>query len=144
MQLERLLRSQGFGSRPECRTLIYSVEVSIDGAQCNDPFAEFKPKGLKFSVSGEEWLYRKSAYIILNKPIHHECSHKPEFYSSVYFLLPKFLLTLGVQAVGRLDEDTTGLLPLSDNGQFIHTFTSPKKNVVKVYDVLTKHPVNKI
>jgi 16S rRNA pseudouridine516 synthase len=52
------------------------------------------------------------------------------------------LLTRGVQAVGRLDEDTTGLLLLSDDGQFIHTYTSPKKKIAKVYDVSVKHPVD--
>ncbi len=48
----------------------------------------------------------------------------------------------GVQAVGRLDQDTTGLLLLSDDGQFIHRMSSPKKHVPKVYQVTTKHPVD--
>jgi 16S rRNA pseudouridine516 synthase len=47
-----------------------------------------------------------------------------------------------VQAVGRLDEDTTGLLLLTDDGQFIHTYSSPKKKVPKVYEVTTKHAVD--
>ena len=46
------------------------------------------------------------------------------------------------EAVGRLDQDTTGLLLLSDDGQFIHRMTSPKKHVPKVYEVTTKHPVD--
>lgn len=79
---------------------------------------------------------------MLNKPANFECSHKPKFYPSVYSLLPRPLLTRGVQAVGRLDEDTTGLLLLSDDGQFIHTYTSPKKKIPKVYDVTVKHPVD--
>ena len=48
----------------------------------------------------------------------------------------------GVQAVGRLDQDTTGLLLLSDDGQFIHRMSSPKKHVSKVYRVTCKHPVD--
>lgn len=52
----------------------------------------------------------------------------------VYTLLPRPLVTRGVQAVGRLDEDTTGLLLMSDDGQFIHKCTSPKKIVPKVYE----------
>jgi 16S rRNA pseudouridine516 synthase len=46
-----------------------------------------------------------------------------------------------VQAVGRLDQDTTGLLLLSDDGQFIHRMSSPKKHVPKVYEVTAKHDV---
>ena len=49
---------------------------------------------------------------------------------------------LGVQAVGRLDQDTTGLLLLSDDGQFVHRMSSPKKHVPKVYEVVTKHPLS--
>jgi 16S rRNA pseudouridine516 synthase len=48
----------------------------------------------------------------------------------------------GVQAVGRLDQDTTGMLLLSDDGQFIHKMSSPKKHVPKVYRVRAKHPVD--
>jgi len=46
-----------------------------------------------------------------------------------------------VQAIGRLDQDTTGLLLLTDDGQFIHRMGSPKHHVPKVYEVTTKHPV---
>ena len=142
MQLERLLRSQGFGSRPECRALIYRGKVSVNGVFCEDPLAEFEPEGCRFSVEGKEWIFRQFAYLLLNKPANHECSHKPKFHPSVYSILPKPLLTRGVQAVGRLDEDTTGLLLFSDDGQFIHTYTSPKKKIPKVYDVSTKHPLD--
>ena len=48
----------------------------------------------------------------------------------------------GVQAVGRLDQDTTGLILLSDDGQFIHRMSSPKKHVPKVYEVTLKHPLD--
>ncbi|RZI94001.1 MAG: pseudouridine synthase, partial [Variovorax sp.] len=48
----------------------------------------------------------------------------------------------GVQAIGRLDQDTTGLLLLTDDGQFIHRMGSPKHHVPKVYEVTTKHPVD--
>lgn len=142
MQLERILRSQGFGSRPECRALICSGQVSVDGRLCDDPYAEMEPEGLSFSVAGERWLFRKAAYLILNKPANFECSHKPKFHPSIYSLLPRPLVTRGVQAVGRLDEDTTGLLLLSDDGQFIHNYTSPKKKIPKVYDVSVKHPAD--
>jgi len=47
----------------------------------------------------------------------------------------------GVQAVGRLDQDTTGLLLLSDDGQFIHRLTSPRHHVPKVYEITLKHPM---
>ncbi len=74
---------------------------------------------------------------------------KPSAYPSVYTLLPAPLrqrptknAIQGVQAVGRLDQDTTGLLLLSDDRHFIHRMTSPKKHVPKVYEVIPEHPVD--
>jgi 16S rRNA pseudouridine516 synthase len=52
------------------------------------------------------------------------------------------LTTRGVQCVGRLDQDTTGLLLLSDDGAFVHAFTSPKRKVPKVYLATTRHPLD--
>ncbi|MCX8520569.1 MAG: 16S rRNA pseudouridine(516) synthase, partial [Rhodoferax sp.] len=48
----------------------------------------------------------------------------------------------GVQAVGRLDQDTTGMLLLTDDGQFIHRMASPRHHVPKVYEVRVKHPLD--
>jgi 16S rRNA pseudouridine516 synthase len=142
MELERLLRSQGFGSRPECRSLICNGRVTVNGVPCDDPYADFQPEGFIFTVDGQPLVFRKLVYLALNKPADYECSHKPKHHPSVYSLLPRFLLTRNVQAVGRLDEDTTGLLLLTDDGQFIHTYSSPKKKIPKVYLVTAKHSVD--
>ena len=56
-------------------------------------------------------------------------------------LLPPPLRERGVQPIGRLDEDTTGLLLLTDDGALIHRLTSPKHHVPKVYEVTARHPL---
>lgn len=141
MKLERLLHSQGFGSRKECRALIRAGLLSIAGETIDDPFADVSPENLVFSVDGEEWQYREKAYLVLHKPANYECSHQPQFHPSVFSLLPAPLVTRGVQCVGRLDQDSTGLMLLSDDGQFIHYWSSGKKRVPKVYEVATAEPV---
>ena len=143
IELERLLRSQGFGSRADCRALVRAGRVSIAGQACDDPFARFDEERLRISVDGAEWVFRRFAYLALNKPAGYECSRRPVHHPSVYSLIPDPLRTRGVQAVGRLDEDATGLLLLTDDGQFIHRYTSPKKAVPKVYDVRTRHVVDR-
>jgi 16S rRNA pseudouridine516 synthase len=141
MQLERLLHSQGFGSRKACRALIRAGLVRVGGASCDDPAAEFDPAGsdgragLEFEVEGEPWHYRARAYLMLHKPAGHECSQRPTFHPSVFRLLPAPLVGRAVQCVGRLDQDTTGLLLLSDDGQFIHRWSSGRKRTPKVYEV---------
>ncbi|WP_449191478.1 16S rRNA pseudouridine(516) synthase [Thauera sp.] len=147
MQLERLLHAQGFGSRKECRALIRAGLVSVAGTSCEDPQADFDPgsqdgsPGLEFCVGEAPWRFRAQAYVVLHKPAGYECSHKPTFHPSIFTLLPPQLLTRGVQCVGRLDQDTTGLLLLSDDGQFIHQWSSGKKRTPKVYEVTLKHAV---
>lgn len=146
MQIERLLHSQGFGSRKECRALIRAGYVSVAGVPCDDPAAEFEPgsddgrPGLEFSVGDEVWRYRARACLVLHKPAGYECSQKPTFHPSVFRLLPPQLLARGAQCVGRLDQDATGLLLLSDDGQFIHQWSSGKKRTPKLYQVTLKHP----
>jgi 16S rRNA pseudouridine516 synthase len=85
---------------------------------------------------------------MLNKPAGTECSHRPVAWPSVYSLLPAPLRLRpasgavdGVQAVGRLDQDTTGLLLLTDDGPLIHRLNSPRRHVAKVYEVTTAEPV---
>ena len=142
MQIERILHSQGFGSRKLCRALIHAGRVSVAGLAIDDPRTEFAPEGLEFCVDGQNWRYHERAYLLLHKPAGYECSQKPQFHPPVFALLPPQLAQRGVQCVGRLDQDTTGLLLLSDDGQFIHTWSSGKKRIPKVYEVTTRHPVD--
>lgn len=141
MQLERILHCQGFGSRKEVRRLIRAGWVEIAGEVCDDPFADFATENLSFTVDDETWQYQEQAYLMLHKPAAYETSHKPIHHPSVFSLLPEPLRTRGVQAVGRLDQDTTGLLLFTDDGQFIHRLSSPKRQIAKTYVVTTKHEI---
>ncbi|WP_454711208.1 pseudouridine synthase [Cupriavidus nantongensis] len=141
MTLDRILQSQGFGTRRYCGDLIAAGLVEVNGELCEDPRAQFDVDGLRLTVDGEEWLACTKAYLMLNKPPGYECSQRPRHHPSVYNLLPVPLRQREVQAVGRLDHDTTGLLLLTDDGQFIHAQTSPKRKVPKIYEVTTAEPV---
>ncbi|MBM4190064.1 MAG: 16S rRNA pseudouridine(516) synthase [Betaproteobacteria bacterium] len=142
LTLERILHSQGFGTRRECRALVRHKQVCVENTMNDDPDHLFDPTGLSFSVAGTPWIYQERAYLMLNKPTGYECSQKPRHHLSVYTLLPEPLVLRGVQSVGRLDEDTTGLLLFSDDGQFIHRMASPKWKVNKVYRVGVRHPLD--
>ena len=130
---DKILQSQGFGTRKYCQRLIRSGEVLIDGvAQTNERLL-LEVNGLTFSLLGQTWLYRKQVYIAMNKPMSIECSRKPSHHKGVMSLLPEPFQWRGVQAVGRLDHDTTGLLLLTDDGAWNHAMSSPKRHVPKVY-----------
>jgi len=142
MNLESVLFSQGFGSRRQCRAMIADGRVSIDSAPVTDPDADVDTNALVFEVDGTAWPYHERAYILLNKPAGYECSRDPQHHLSVFNLLPAQFATRNVQCVGRLDQDTTGLLLLSDDGQFVHAYTSPKRKVPKVYLATTRHSLD--
>ena len=158
MQLQEILYSQGFGTRRVCAGLIQQGLVQVyandnldNPTVCKEAAAEFEATGLRFKVQGSDWPYFEKAYILLNKPAGTECSQKPSTYPSIYTLLPSPLrlrpqkaAVQGVQAVGRLDQDTTGMLLLTDDGKFIHRMSSPRHHVPKVYEVTLKHPLDDI
>ncbi|MDP4301748.1 pseudouridine synthase [Leptothrix discophora] len=141
MKLAQLLFSQGFGPRRTCEGLICSGEVRIGGVVIDDPFHEIDPVGLAFTVEDQDWTYQEKALLVMNKPAGYECSQKPKHHPSVYGLLPAPLRRRDVQSIGRLDEDTTGLLLFTDDGGLIHRWTSPKHHLPKVYEIGCKHPL---
>lgn len=137
MLLEKILQSQGFGSRKYCQQLIKNGSVSVDGEIADDLKKQFSPENLEFSLFGQTYQYREQVYIALKKPKGFECSHQPQHHQSVFSLLPEIMIHRGVQAIGRLDQDTTGLLLLTDDGKYLQALTHPRKHVPKVYHVTT-------
>ncbi len=132
--LAATLFSQGFGTRKECELLIKARRA--------------RSVGEALFVDDVEWPLHEKAYVMLHKPAGYECSHAPTNWPSIYNLLPAPLRNRpvkggqnGVQAVGRLDQDTTGMLLLSDDGQFIHKMNSPKHHVPKIYRVTCVEPI---
>ncbi len=141
MTLDKVLQTQGFGTRKECRQLIRAGAVAIAGETVTDFNAEMATADLTFAVDEETWVYREQLYIVLNKPANYECSRKPSHHPGVLTLFPEQFLWRNVQPVGRLDHDTTGMLLLSDDGAFIHAQSHPKRHVPKVYLATTAEPV---
>jgi 16S rRNA pseudouridine516 synthase len=144
-----LLFSQGFGTRRICAGLVqqglvkFDTGMGLQSCEVTDQSLQVAP-GMAYQVQGVDWQFHDKAYVLLHKPAGTECSHKPSVWPSIYSLLPAPLRNRpaktglqGVQAVGRLDQDTTGMLLLSDDGQFIHRMSSPKHHVPKVYQLTT-------
>ena len=142
MKLSQILFSQGFGTRRVCAGMVDAGLVSLHGRELDDPDEDLPTAGLVLTVEGKDWPVYDKALVLLNKPAGYECSQKPKHHPSVMTLLPAPLRNRGVQPIGRLDEDTTGLLLLTEDGSLIHKLTSPKHHVPKVYEVGCKHAVD--
>ena len=141
MFLEKMLQSQGFGSRKHCQQLIKNGAIAIQGEVITNAKHKLDLNHLSFSVYGEHFEYHEKVYIALNKPQDYECSHQATHHFSVFDLFDDVLMNRGLQCVGRLDQDTSGLLLLTDDGQFLQALTHPKKHVAKVYRMQTADPV---
>ena len=142
LSLDRILQSQGFGTRKYCRELIAEGAVTIAGDVVTDYRSKLVTDGLHFTLFDTEWQYREHLYIALNKPANFECSRKPSHHPGVLTLLPEQFSWRDVQPVGRLDHDTTGLLLMSDDGAFIHAQSSPRRHIPKIYVATTHAPLS--
>lgn len=142
LSLDRLLQSQGLGTRAHCRAIIASGALAINGSAATDYRQKVNPESDQFTLFGAPFRYREFVYIALNKPEGYECSKNPTRHLGVMALLPEEFNWREVQPVGRLDQNTTGLLLLSDDGQFIHHLSSPKHHVPKMYRVTLQAPMD--
>jgi 16S rRNA pseudouridine516 synthase len=133
MQLADILFSQGFGTRRACAALVADGQVQIDGRTVVDAAERFDTSGLHLVVAGQTWRYHERLLLMLHKPSGYECSRQPSHHPSVLSLVPEPYRVRGVQPVGRLDADTTGLLLLTDDGALLHRLTHPKHHVDKRY-----------
>ena len=123
MNLIKYLQAQGIGSRRQCQWLVQNALIQINGGTQSNAKAEVRPETVQsLTVDGEEAVVipLPDFYILLNKPAGYETSHKPRDYPSVFSLLPDQVRAADIQAVGRLDADTTGVLLITNDGQFKH------------------------
>ena len=142
MQLFRYLQLQGLGSKKQCIQWIEDAQVMVNQQVIDNSKAEIIPQDIQqLTVCGQE-ICRVSLpffYLLLHKPAGYETSHQPQHYPSVFSLLPDNIRQLKPQAVGRLDADTTGLLLITNDGQYNHHLTAPRHHIRKIYEVTLKH-----
>ncbi len=140
LPLDQLLQHEGFGTRRTCRAMVWSDRVTVAGVLAENPDVRVLAEGTPYAVDGVEWVSRERVYLAMHKPLGHEVSRKPQHHASVFALLPPELDARGVQPVGRLDADSTGLLIFSDDGNFIHHLGSPRHAVTKTYVATLAEP----
>lgn len=140
MRADALLSQYGFCSRREAPLWVKAGRVVHGGVPVKSAKDKVEPE--EVLVDGAPVPFVRGVYVAFNKPRGYTCSHREEG-PLVYDLLPAQWLRRSrpVSTVGRLDKETSGLLLLSDDGDFIHALTSPRKHVTKVYEVETLAPI---
>jgi len=134
-RLDQLLASLGYGSRKEARGLIWSGVVAVSGEPCDDEGTKVDPATV--TVRGEPLELPHGLLIMLHKPVGYVCTHADGEGATIYELLPPRWQYRDpkVTSIGRLDKETSGLLLVTDRGELVQKFTSPKAAMDKVYEV---------
>ena len=130
--LDRVLSKFGVGSRTEARSWIGAGRVTVNGKKVQTPDAWIDPERDQVALDGHPLTARQKRYILLYKPKGYLTTYKdPEGRPTVYDLLGG--IKDFVFPVGRLDQDTTGLLILTNDSAFGDHITSPESKVPKTY-----------
>lgn len=133
MRIDKFLVSQNIGTRKEVQKLVRQGLVSVDDQVIKKPETKLDPDINKVKVNGQEVNYRQYVYIIMNKPKGYISASNDKNAETVVDLVPQEMRRKNLFPAGRLDKDTTGLLIITDDGDFAHRMLSPKKHVEKIY-----------
>lgn len=140
-RLDRILASQGVGSRSEVQRLIRSGRVTVNGSLCRSPAEKVEAEKAEIAVDGRPLRYQKHVYIMLHKPPGILCVSRDPKVSTVIDLLPPELKRRGLFPAGRLDKDTVGLVLITDDGDYAHRLLSPARAIYKRYQAVIDAPV---
>lgn len=139
-RLDKLISDSGLYSRSEARTLVRAGRISVDGETVTAPERKF-PREAAVRVDGAAVNCSRYRYFMLDKPAGYVCATEDRSLPTVLELLPAEYRGLGLFPVGRLDRDTTGLLLLTNDGDYAHRVISPKSKVEKCYLASTEGQV---
>lgn len=132
-RLDKFLSSQTVLSRKEAQKAIKEKRVTLNGAVIRAADTKVDTDSDTVSLDGKPLRYQRYVYYLMYKPEGVISATRDREEQTVIDLLPVELRRDGLFPAGRLDKDTTGLLILTDDGDYAHRMLSPKKHVVKRY-----------
>jgi 16S rRNA pseudouridine516 synthase len=140
MRLDAFISQNSDFSRSLIQKAIKADCVTVDGVIVSNG---------KLHITGDETIYCNDQhiqalslrYLMLHKPAGYVCANSDSEHPTVLDLI-ELPHKQSLQIVGRLDIDTTGLVLLTDDGQWNHRITSPKRDCAKIYRVTTSDPIS--
>lgn len=141
-RLDKTVAKQMNLSRSGARQLIRSGAVEINGKKVFAADEQLDINTDELKISGKIITVRRYLYIMLNKPSGVLSAAKDPDCPTVIDLLPPELKRRGLFPAGRLDKDTTGLLIITDDGDFAHRLISPSHHVYKTYEATLESEIS--
>ena len=138
-RLHKYLAHCGIASRRECETLIEEGRVEVNGDVVTKLGTTIDPAADKVRVDGESVSEEKKVYYLVNKPRGYLCTNRDDHgRPRVIELVPE---RRRIYTVGRLDEDSEGLILLTNDGTLANVVTHPRYEVDKTYKLLVRGSV---
>ncbi len=132
-RLDKVISTQTSYSRKEIKKLCKSGDVRVNGEIVKNSDIKVDPNVDEITVCSEQICYKKYVYYMMNKPKGVLSASNDKNAQTVVDILPPELFRKNLFPAGRLDKDTTGLLIITDDGDFAHRMLSPSKKVYKHY-----------
>ena len=141
-RIDKIIGSQTLYSRKDVKDLIRKKRVLVNGHIVLKPDIKVDADFDRISIDGREIKIKKNVYLMLNKPKGYISATEDRNMATVLDLVPKEYKHRNLFPAGRLDKDTTGLMIITDDGDFAHNILSPQKHVKKVYKVVIDIPLS--
>lgn len=143
-RIDKIISEQTYYTRKEIKKLISQGMVYVNGEQAKKPESKYDENNIVIKINGKEIEIKKHIYLLLNKPKGYVSTTEKKSQKTVLDLVPEKYKNRNIFPAGRLDKDTTGLMLITDDGEFAHNILSPKKHVKKEYEVTLDIPVTLI
>lgn len=135
LRADQLLSRFGFCSRREASAWLHAGRLSAAGLTIDRPEKRIDP--LSTLVDGKPLEFPEGMLLAYHKPTGVTCSHNPSEAPLIYDILPPAWMRRQPppETIGRLDKETSGLILLTDNGAFVHRWSSPRHETAKTYEI---------
>lgn len=140
-RLDKVISSQTSLSRKEIKALAKLGEIKVNSVVCKSTDMKVEPAKDEIFISGKLLTYKEHVYYMMNKPKGVLSASNDKNARTVIDILPDTLKRKNLFPAGRLDKDTTGLLIITDDGDFAHKMLSPNKKVYKHYVATLEEPI---
>ena len=134
-RIDKIISSQTNYSRKDVKKLILQKKISVNGKVAKKPEQKVNEQQDEIYIDGNKLEIKKYIYLILNKPKGYISATEDRTAKTVLDLVPEKYMRRGFFPAGRLDKDTTGMMIITDDGEFAHNILAPKKHIEKTYRV---------
>lgn len=142
-RIDKLISNQTGYTRKEVKEILHAKRIKVNDVIITKPEYKIDSSKDKVFMDNKELLFQKNIYIVLNKPKGYVSATEDKEEKTVLDLIPEEYRHRNLFPAGRLDKDTTGMMIITDDGDFAHEILSPKKHIPKTYLVTIDIPITK-